>query len=430
MKIRRSSLFVLVLAVGTSLAIGLGAAGTGVLEVSGRANANLSVASSGSFVAAVWSAALADGATDIYASVSRDSGATFTTPVRVNATPGDARANGEQPPRVALAARSSGSPEITVIWLAKRGTATVLLAARSTDGRSFSGATIVPGTEAAGNRGWQSLTADTRGVVHAAWLDHRKLAERDTQMASMHHHDTGGAPASTVATKPDGVSMAQLSQIYFATLGGAAAQPIAGGVCYCCKTAIASGPSGEICLAWRHVYPGNLRDIAFSMSGDGGRTFTAPSRVSEDHWMIEGCPEDGPVLAVDRQSRVHIVWPTVVSEKGEMVKGLFHAVTADGRTFSARTRLPSSGQANHPQITIANDGSLFVAWDESGSGARRISVARGVLNATGQVSFEGKTSSMVRAGTYPALTPLTDGVLLAWTTGEPATSTIRMETIR
>ena len=155
----------------------LRAAGSSVLAVSGRANANVSMASTGSFVAAVWAATLATGTTDIYASVSRDGGAAFTAPVRVNSTAGDARANGEQPPRVALTLRPGNAPEINVVWLAKRGMATVLLSARSIDGgRSFSASTLVSGTDAAGNRGWQSLAADSRGAVHAAWLDHRKLA--------------------------------------------------------------------------------------------------------------------------------------------------------------------------------------------------------------------------------------------------------------
>ena len=77
---------------------------------------------------------------------------------------------------------------------------------------------------------------------------------------------------------------------------------IASGVCYCCKTAIAFGRSGEIYLAWRHVYPGNFRDMAFTATLDGGRTFLAPVRVSEDHWMIEGCPDDGPSMQVDAKA--------------------------------------------------------------------------------------------------------------------------------
>ena len=430
MKIRPSSLLVLVLALGAAgLSVDLRAAGSSVLAVSGRANANVSMASTGSFVAAVWAATLATGTTDIYASVSRDGGAAFTAPVRVNSTAGDARANGEQPPRVALTMRPGNAPEINVVWLAKRGMATVLLSARSIDGgRSFSASTLVSGTDAAGNRGWQSLAADSRGAVHAAWLDHRKLAERDTQMAAMHHHEAGQT-ASTVATKPAGVSMAELSQLYFATLGDDAARPVTGGVCYCCKTAMASGPGGEIYLAWRHVYAGNLRDIAFTMSRDAGKTFASPTRVSEDKWAIEGCPEDGPVLAVDGQARVHVVWPTVVSENGDSVKALFHAVSRDGRSFSERMRLPSKGQANHPQMIVAGESSLVVAWDESGNGARHIAVAKGKIGPDGRVSMERMTETP-RIGTYPALAATSDGAALAWTTGDSASSGIRIESIK
>ena len=45
-----------------------------------------------------------------------------------------------------------------------------------------------------------------------------------------------------------------------------APQGVTGGVCYCCKTAIAAGPADTLYLAWRHVYPGNMRDMAFTVS--------------------------------------------------------------------------------------------------------------------------------------------------------------------
>ena len=106
--------------------------------------------------------------------------------------------------------------------------------------------------------------------------------------------------------------MAQKSKLFFASLDGAAApRAVTGGVCYCCKTALVS-TSEAVFAAWRHVYPGNLRDMAFTMSRDGGRTFAAPVRVSEDKWALEGCPDDGPAMAVDAQNRIHIVWPTLV----------------------------------------------------------------------------------------------------------------------
>jgi hypothetical protein len=43
--------------------------------------------------------------------------------------------------------------------------------------------------------------------------------------------------------------------------------------------------------------------------------------VSEDGWQINGCPDDGPSMAVDGSNRAHRIWPTVVHEKTDL--GLF-----------------------------------------------------------------------------------------------------------
>ena len=131
------------------------------LGVAGRANANVSLAAQGNFVEAVWSGAAPGGATDIFSATSRDGGKTFSAPVRVNSKVGDARVNGEQPPRVALRARSGASPEVAVVWTTKGASGTVLLSATSVDGgRTF----------AAQQRHRIGQVAVQRGVV----LDHRQ----------------------------------------------------------------------------------------------------------------------------------------------------------------------------------------------------------------------------------------------------------------
>ena len=123
----------------------------------------------------------------------------------------------------------------------------------------------------------------------------RDLAKQDGEVAASHHDH-----AAMASGKPDGVAMAQKSKLFIASLDGASAPTaVTGGVCYCCKTAIAAGANGSLYAAWRHVYPGNIRDIAFTVSRDGGRTFAPPVRVSEDKWSIEGCPDDGPAMAID-----------------------------------------------------------------------------------------------------------------------------------
>ena len=139
----------------------------------------------------------------------------------------------------------------------------------------------------------KAIAIEPSGRVDVVWLDHRELAS-DSKVAAS-HRDHAAKPKD----KPDGVAMAQKSKLYFASLDGTVApRAVTGGVCYCCKTALVSGAWGKVYAAWRHVYPGNLRDMAFTMSQDGGRTFAAPIRVSEDKWALEGCPDDGPAMAL------------------------------------------------------------------------------------------------------------------------------------
>ena len=186
------------------------------IGVTGRANANASIASSGSFVGVAWAARTKDGVTDVYVATSRDGGRAFGTPVRVNQVPGDASASGEQPPRIVLSARGSTTPAVVVMWTAKSASGTRLVSARSNDGgKSFGAAESVPGSDATGNRGWESAAVTAKGDVVAVWLDHREVPARTPGAATGGAHQHGAASQRSPA---DGVARAQLSQIFFARL--------------------------------------------------------------------------------------------------------------------------------------------------------------------------------------------------------------------
>jgi hypothetical protein len=380
------------------------------LGVPGHLNQHVSAASDGaSVVALAWAASSPNG-TDIVAAVSVDGGESFSRPVRVNAVERQANVNGEQPPRVAVARGPDGRLSIVVLWTARGEGGTALVTARSTDGgRTFGPTTALPGVTAAGNRGWESLVAGRNDHLFALWLDHREAAQGRTAHT---HHQHGSAPAASAAA--DGAARAQRSQLFVGSLDGAIApRGIARGVCYCCKTALATDRDGTIYAAWRHVYAGNQRDIAFTQSRDGGRSFAAPVRVSEDGWQLDGCPENGPALGVAASNRVHVVWPTLVRDaRGETLR-LFHSSSEDGRRFTPRAELPTSGAAYHPQIIVLPDGSLLVAWDELAAGTRTVRTARGELDADGGMAFSAVTDAGLQ-GAYPALTVTASHAVLAW----------------
>ena len=383
------------------------------LAIEGRSNQTPWVASDGAFVAVTWGAT-ADGKTDVYLATSRDGGSKFGEPVRVNATGGDARLGGELPPRVALVRQQAAAdPEVVVLWTA-RAAVTAIVMARSRDGgKTFGPPATLQGAAAAGDRGWPSLAIDSEGTAHAIWLDHRGLAAGRTAGAGKDHHRS--------AISHDGVAMAQKSSLYYASMPEipSAARELGPGVCYCCKTALAVGPNRRLYAAWRQVYPGNIRDIAFTVSTDGGGSFAAPVRVSEDAWTINGCPDDGPAMAVDATGLVHLVWPTVIN--GANPEGaLFYASTRDGRTFTARTRVPTlrSLHPTHPQIVVGPRGRVVVGWDEVIDG-RRVAAAREVTGSAGpRVEFGPVIPlSADEPGLYPVMTATGTGVLAVWATG-------------
>jgi len=394
------------------------------LSVAGRRNATPTVAADGEVVAVAWSGAEPSGSTDVFVAISRDGARTFSSPVRVNNVEGDARVNGEQPPHVALVPRPRRDPAIVVVWTTKGANGTKLLQARSEDGgRSFSPAALVPGTDAAGNRGWQAIAVEPGGRIDTVWLDHRELAH-DSSMAASHHDHKG-------AGKPDGVAMAQKSKLFVASLDGTLApHALSGGVCYCCKTAVVA-TGDAIYAAWRHVYPGNLRDMAFTMSRDGGRTFSAPLRVSEDKWALEGCPDDGPAMTVDRQNRIHIVWPTLVaaSAGAEPNIALFYAMSADGKQFTARERIPTEGTPHHPRIAIGADAALTIAWDELANGSRQIAIGRGSIDGSGRPRIRREALADGGAGVYPAIAAARDSIVAVWSSNTSTSSSIKVRRI-
>ncbi len=339
------------------------------LGVPGASNAAPSLAVLDRTVVAVWPAALEGGSVNVYAATSTDGGATFSGPRRVNDLEGDASVNSEQPPRAVISG-SAGARTITVMWSKRnegpaRTRRDVVRVARSNDGgRTFSSARDIHEAALSGARGWESLATGRAGGVHAVWLDgrdaERKMAEATTHSGAAHK----GQPPQDVyhgILTPDGRRVETV---------------IATGVCFCCKTAVAVDARGGVYAAWRHIFPGSMRDIAFAKSADGGRHFDPLVRVSEDNWELNGCPEDGPTIAVDRTGTIHIAWATLIDE-GEPQKAVFYATSRDGKAFSPRARVPTAGiTPGHPQLTLTSDGGAAIVWDETVGGLRRVSLSR------------------------------------------------------
>ena len=361
------------------------------LAVRDRANAHVTLASDGDRIAAAWAATGTSG-TDIFLAVSRDGGRTFGPHARVNDIDGDARVNGEQPPQVAL----RGS-DVSVIWTARRDGTTALRTAASADGgMTFGAARTISPPASAGARGWESAAVADDGTVHAVWLDGRNAAPSRTPHVHGAPREPGDAPRQ---------------DIYHAMWRGPAAPietSIAANVCFCCKTAVATR-GRDIYVAWRHLFDGGVRDIAFARSSDGGRTFSVPVRVSADDWRIDACPDDGPSMAIDDRGGLHLVWPTLVDDGSGPRLGIFETVSLDGgRTFAPRARVDAAaGAPAHPRVAARAGGRIARVWDELAAGSRRVMYRVGPGPAM--------ALSRGRSGSYPSVVASGDEFVVAWT---------------
>lgn len=379
------------------------------------ANTGVSIAASGSHVVVVWAAVVGE-ETNIFAATSDDGGVSFQAPVRVNDVEGDAKVSGEQAPRVAV------GKDVAVAWVSKRDGVSRIRLARSADGgRTFAAAASPHDATLPGIRGWPSIAIDKDNVVHATWLDGRVAAHAKAMSMDHGEHAQHGSMRQDIyqaAWRPDGSSMES---------------SVATDVCFCCKTATAIAPDGATYAAWRHIYPVNVRDMAVARSDNHGKTFSVPVRVSEDHWQINGCPEDGPSIGVTSDGDLHIAWPTLL-EGSESHKAIFFSSSLDrGQTFAPRMRIDAaSGFASHPQLA-ASGKFIAVVWEEGGTTGHRImlqglenTVPAPRLGPTFVVTDSGKPS-------YPSVAAvndkLHDAFVVAWSETTAKRSEIRVRRI-
>lgn len=153
------------------------------------------------------------------------------------------------------------------------------------------------------------------------------------------------------------------STLYFATTNGrngfGTAKVIAHHTCQCCRTDIMVDSAGVIHAAWRTIFHDSIRDMAYSISKDSGKTFSSPVRISPDNWVVDGCPHTGPCMAMNKDG-IHFTWFTMGGGGGVY----YNHKDNDKPGFSPRQAVSSLSSAKHPQIASLPDNDLAIVWDE------------------------------------------------------------------
>lgn len=195
-----------------------------------------------------------------------------------------------------------------------------------------------------------------------------------------------------------------------------------GETCVCCRVSVSAGPGDAAAVAWRKVFPGDVRDMVLSRSGDGGRTFGAATLVHADGWTITACPHRGGQVAADARGRLYAVWYT---EGAAGRPDVLLAVAPAGRRFGTPQRVHTwtASLPDQPRLAVDGSGRGIVVWEDSTAVRRRI-LLRSIVQGGRSLGPVRALSRAIKAWA-PAVAVAPDGFLVAWHEEQfPSTKTV------
>ena len=225
------------------------------------------------------------------------------------------------------------------------------------------------------SRSFFDLVTLADGEIGAVWLDSRLTANRE-----------------------DG------STLFFSKTVGDSGfltdQAIDSGTCECCRTNLFVSENGDIHVLYRDIRSDSIRDISHVISHDNGRTFTDPSRISRDNWVIFGCPHTGPSMGETKKG-LSVVWFTMGSSPGVYQT----QYDRSAQSYSERALVTRDG--THPQVLTTEDGASIYLWEEADAGSGQAhSMSHEGPVATISMNELSSPKSVIKAQVWHSGTPI------------------------
>ena len=178
-------------------------------------------------------------------------------------------------------------------------------------------------------------------------------------------------------------------------------------VCECCSTTAVMTSDGLL-VGFRDRDDKEARDMAVSRLENG--RWTPPTLVSQDNWIIDFCPVNGPMLSA-RGRDVAAAWFTVKNDQGQA----YAAFSSDaGRTWGAPIRLDDAGSLGRVDIELLDDGSAVATWVEYAEGRSDFRLRRVDRSGARSAAITVAGVSGGRASGFPRVGRRGDELVFAW----------------
>lgn len=177
--------------------------------------------------------------------------------------------------------------------------------------------------------------------------------------------------------------------------------------CQCCRTAISCDVKGNISIMFRDIISDSVRDMSVCNSTNNGKTFTKATSFTNDGWVINGCPHNGPSV-VNEAGKTYAAWFT-----GGSRSGVYYASLDNDNQVVDRKKI--SDKSRNIQLCLLPGDTKIVAYNENvyvkDSFYSKIAVNK--IAANGEWTMD-ITTEPPHAG-YPVLQILdSSNVVVAW----------------
>lgn len=318
---------------------------------------------------------------DVFYATSRDDGATFSAPIRVNHVRGSAIATGSvRGPHIALGRNGrvhvawDGSDAVRPIDAPDKGP---LLYTRLDDtGSAFEAERNV--IQSAYGIDGGTLTADGEGRVYVAWH-----AASSGQQGEEHRR------VWIARSSDDGKTFQAERPVSDAGTG----------VCGCCALGAFADSQSRIYVLYRSAFQNVNRNMYLLLSKDAAEHFTG-ALVSR--WMIGACVMSTQAFA-EGPSGVYTGWET----EGQVYFGRI-----DPRTGQVPNVVEAPGAdrtRKHPALAVNRNGDVLLAWTEGTAWSRGGAAAWQIFDAAGHPKGEPGRAAGVPVWGLVAAYPTPDG---------------------
>ena len=236
--------------------------------------------------------------------------------------------------------------------------------------------------------GFVSIMANNEKGFFITWLDGRNTIEKKLEG----DHKPMTIRFAEITDKGDVIKESELDA----------------STCDCCQTSIAITNDGPI-VVYRDRSEEEVRDIYIVKNING--TWEKPNAVHDDGWIINGCPVNGPKVAVNSKN-LAVSWFTV-SNNHPLVNVSFSK--NNGNSFGAPLKVNDHDAIGRVDVAFLNDEEVIVSYMEVDDIGTYLRIKK--------VSFDGKISEPItiskidggRNTGVPQLEIIDSDIFIVWT---------------